>query len=142
MGLDITTKAVVERIVRGVRAAEQQSVKMGLEESAALSSLILDIKKRIGEFVRERNDLSNAIPDDDLPVFCTFCGSRELKFRRPWLPGPVWVHGTHRPHICREEQVDARMSGYWFCLSCGQEIRVRSQDVFGESIPSMQRAAG
>jgi len=32
--------------------------------------------------------------------------------------------------------LDITMSGYWFCLSCGQ-IQMRRQDVFEESLPSM-----
>lgn len=141
MGLDITTKAVIERIVRGVHAAEEQSVKVGAEESTELSSLILDIKKRIGAFVRERNDMPGAFRDECPPLVCTFCGSRHLKFRRPLSPRSFSVQDASGRHHDRDEHGDSRMSGYWFCLSCGQ-IQMRRQDVFEESLPAMQGAAG
>jgi len=136
MGLDITTKAVIERIVRGVHAAEEQSVKVGVEESNELSSLILDIKKRIGAFVREYNGIPGAIRDECPPLVCMFCGSRHLKFRRPLSPGSLWGQDAPERHHDRDEQDDSRMSGYWFCLSC-EQIQMRRQDVFEESLPSM-----
>ena len=137
MGIDITTKAVIERMIRGVRAAEEQSVKMGsAEESGELSSLIFDIKKQIGAFVRGCNGGAESGQDDDHPIVCTFCGSSDLKFRRPCLPRTVGMYRMAQ----HDRSADPPGSGYWFCLTCGQEVRMRVHDVVGDLMHSMQNS--
>ena len=107
MDVTVTTKAVLEGIVRGIRSAESHVIQINDEcERGEVYSLISALKQEIGDFVKMHRDPERdaALEHEESgpPNHCLFCGWSYLKLRR----------------------LDRAGKGYWFCPACEQEMVV------------------